>query len=75
MLRARETSQFVDMTFDVKNIFLNLVVIFVQIGILFIGLSSATEIMIELMLFFVLLVINKKLLLLLKDVLLKIKKK
>ena len=75
VLRARETSQFVDMTFDVKNIFLNLVIIFVQIGILFIGLSSATEIMIELMLFFVLLVINKKLLLLLKDVLLKIKKK
>lgn len=60
-LRVYDTKRFINMKLDIKNIFMNLFIISIQIGILYFEIDIFSEFIIEFLLFLVLLLINKNL--------------
>lgn len=61
ILRAYDTKKFIDMNINYRNIIFNIIIIFTQIFILYLNLPSMKEILVELILFFILIIINKDL--------------
>ncbi|OME08828.1 oligosaccharide flippase family protein, partial [Paenibacillus odorifer] len=67
ILRTYDTKKFINMRIDIIHIVINLVLIFTQVLILYIELSLPAEFTIELVLFFLVLIVNKNILELIKQ--------
>lgn len=61
VIRIYDTKQFIDMKLNLKILVANISIIAIQIAILYLNLSSVTEMIFEGLLFIVLLIINKSL--------------
>lgn len=61
IMRVHDTRQFITMKLNIKNITMNLLLIFIQIFVLYFNLSSSTEFTMELLSFVLLILVNRSL--------------
>lgn len=61
VLRVYDTKQFINMILNIKSLFINLLLIFIQIFVLYLRINLTTEFIIELILFLLLILVNKSL--------------
>lgn len=59
ILRVYDTKQFIDMTLDIRNLILNILIIASQVIVLYLNLTDAAELAIEGLMFITLLIVNK----------------
>lgn len=61
VIRVYDTKQFINMKLDLNILTTNILIIAMQIGILYLNISSITELVMEILLFNILLIINRSL--------------